>query len=108
MSDGYESEIERAVAPAAPPSGGPAFPVVDHMGDGWPGMMLRDWFAGQALGALHGQVADIFVQALVPPSEQSDGETRAYFRKRIDCLTIVAVAIADALVARLAERRAGE
>jgi len=29
--------------------GGPAFPIPD---EGWPGMTLRDWFAGQALAGM--------------------------------------------------------
>ena len=40
----------------APPDGGPAFPVqipgAERPGMVMPGMTLRDWFAGQALGAI--------------------------------------------------------
>lgn len=32
--------------------GGPAFPCVDHMGDGPQGMTLRDYFAAAALPAV--------------------------------------------------------
>jgi hypothetical protein len=32
--------------------GGPAFPIPD---EGWPGMTLRDWFAGQALAGISAQ-----------------------------------------------------
>lgn len=28
--------------------GDPAFPCLDHMGDGWYGMSLLDWFASKA------------------------------------------------------------
>lgn len=38
-------------------TGGPAFPTtkpLDHWGDPNAGMSLRDWFAGQALGAASG------------------------------------------------------
>lgn len=32
--------------------GGPAFPIIDGLGDGFKGLSLRDWFAGQALAAI--------------------------------------------------------
>lgn len=37
-------------------SGGPAFPVIipGRGGNGWQGMTLRDWFAGQALAGMLG------------------------------------------------------
>ena len=60
--------------------GGPAFPVTEHNQDGTPynqmfGMMLRDWFAGQALagfytgrgnnGALNSSIEDFAVDAAI-------------------------------------------
>ena len=33
------------------PTGGPAFPGVDHLGEAYPGMHLRDYFAAKAMQA---------------------------------------------------------
>lgn len=42
--------------------GGPAFPIsIPGVGDnGWSGMTLRDWFAGQALAGMHAAGGDAF------------------------------------------------
>jgi len=35
-------------------NGGPAFPILKtDRHDTWPGMTMRDWFAGQALAIVH-------------------------------------------------------
>lgn len=42
------------------PTGGPAFPGVDHLGEVYPGMTLRDYFAAKAM---QGLLSDRTIQA---------------------------------------------
>jgi len=42
------------------PTGGPAFPGVDHLGEAYPGMTLRDYFAAKALQGLLADVPKFF------------------------------------------------
>jgi hypothetical protein len=67
------------------------------------GLTLRDYFAGQALGALHGHLSDIFTNRLNPPSHYSDEREAEYSRTRIATLAATAYALADAMLAERAK-----
>lgn len=45
------------------PTGGPAFPGVDHLGEPYTGMTLRDYFAAKAL---QGLLSDSSIQSSMP------------------------------------------
>lgn len=68
------------------PNGGAAFPLVDQMGDGWPGMDLRTYIATAAL------------QGLLVGGFRSAGPSAAF----------AAVSAADALIAALAIGKGGK
>lgn len=69
-----------------PYTGGPAFPVETTAMPYAPGMTLRDWFAGQAIGAVISQFTDGFVAN--PASRHNAAE---YFGK-------AAYEVADAML----------
>jgi hypothetical protein len=87
------------------PSGGPAFRVDLPRGiftsdelDYYKGMTLRDYFAAQALGVLHSQMASIFVDTLMPPEKIKEPKDSEYSEKRINLLAETSYLIADAMI----------
>ncbi len=67
------------------------------------GMSLRDWFAGQALGSLHGQIADIFTNTLRIPDSEADKGDVDYAMRRAFALAETAYFIADCMIAERAK-----
>jgi hypothetical protein len=89
--------------------GGPAFPVVDHMGDGDEGMTLRDYFATHSVQPGCGEVATmaglVWRGGLVwADKDTSLGNFDTWFNalplhERLSLFSRVKYAMADAMLA---------